>query len=353
MLQPFVANRTIPGYVALVGDRSHIISLDVGGYANVESRTPMKTDTVFWIASQSKAMTAAALMMLVDEGKVNIDDPIEKYLPEFKNEWVIAHQDGARMTLRRPKHEITIRNLMTHTAGLPYVPADEDPPYDVEPLRDLVRSYGLIPLNSEPGTKFFYSNAGFNTIGRLIEVVSGVPYAQFMKTRLFDPLGMKDTTFWPNKSQIARLATTYYPNSADTALKDGPLPLLHYPLDDPTREPMPSGGIFSTAEDVGRFCQMLLNGGVVDGKRILSANAVHLMTTAETAPATHTTYGFGWDIKGVSAEHGGVLHTLMTINPKRGLFSVFMVQVGTPWAGKQKDLMYSQWRAVTEAPSPL
>ena len=143
-------------------------------------------------------MTATALMMLVDEGKVNVDDPVEKYLPEFKGQWVKAEQDTDHMLLKRPVHPITVKNVLSHTSGLPFSSPLEQPTLDLLPLAARVRSYAMLPLEFEPDSKYQYSNAGINTAGRIIEVVSGMPYEQFMEQRLFQPLGMKDTTFWPS-----------------------------------------------------------------------------------------------------------------------------------------------------------
>src|SRR5262249_17834565 len=151
------------------------------------------------------------LMLLVDEGKVKLDDPVEKYLPEFKGMWVIVEQDKDHILLKKPKRPPTVRDVMNHTSGLAFRSAMEQPTIDVLPLKDAVRSYTMTPLNSEPGTKYVYSNAGINVGGRIIEVVSGMSYEKFLDVRVFKPLDMKDTTFWPNEDQLKRLATTYKP----------------------------------------------------------------------------------------------------------------------------------------------
>ena len=181
-LQPFVDSHTLAGAVVLVADRDKVLDLEAVGYADVAAKTPMKTDDLFWIASMSKPMTAAAFMMLVDEGKVKLDDPVEKYLPEFKDQWVIAEQDKDHMLLKRPTHPITVRNILSHTSGLPFTSAMETPTLDLLPLRDAVRSYAMTPLQFEPDSKYQYSNAGINTAGRIIEVVSGMPYEEFLRT---------------------------------------------------------------------------------------------------------------------------------------------------------------------------
>src|SRR5262245_5741011 len=201
-LQPFVEKGSLAGAVTLVADRDKVLSLEAVGYADVAAKTPLRTDALFWIASQSKPITATALMMLVDEGKVSLDDPAQKYLPELKDLWVVAEQGKDQMLLKRPKRPVTVRHLLIHTSGMPFRSAMEQPTLDRLTLRDCVLSYTMTPLQSEPGTKYQYSNAGINTAGRIIEVVGGMPYETFLQKRLFDPLGMTDTTFWPTEAQL-------------------------------------------------------------------------------------------------------------------------------------------------------
>jgi CubicO group peptidase (beta-lactamase class C family) len=203
-------------------------------------------------------------------------------------------------------------------------------------LRDAAKSYAMTPLQSEPGTKYQYSNAGINTAGRIIEVVSSMPYEEFLDKRLFGPLGMKDTTFWPNEDQLKRLAKPYKPNKDKNDLEETTIGQLKYPLNDRKRQPMPAGGLFSTADDVGRFCQMMLNGGVVNGKRILSEDAVKQMTTKQTGDAVKDNYVLGWSAGGDNFGHGGALSTNMTVNTKYGLVMVFLVQhAGFPGDGSK------------------
>jgi CubicO group peptidase (beta-lactamase class C family) len=201
----------------------------------------------------------------------------------------------------------------------------------------------MTPLQSEPGSKFSYSNAGINTAGRIIEVVSGKPYEEFLEKRLFGPLGMKDTTFWPSKEQLGRLAKSYKPNPANTGLEEIPIGQLKYPLNDRKRQPMPAGGLFSTARDVGRFCQMVLNGGTFEGKRYLSKDAVKQMTSKQTGDAVKVGYGLGWSTGGDTFGHGGAHATNMTIDTKRGLIMVFMVQhAGFPGDGGKSQGAFQQ-----------
>ena len=178
-LQPFVDSHSLAGAVALVADRDKILDVEAVGFSDVGANKAMKTDALFWIASQSKPITATALMMLVDEGKVHLDDPVAKYLPEFNNLWLAVEQDNEHLLLHRPKHPITVRNILSHTSGLPFSSAMEQPTLDTLSLEEGVRSYAMTPLQYEPGAKYQYSNAGINTAGRIIEVVSGMPYSEF------------------------------------------------------------------------------------------------------------------------------------------------------------------------------
>jgi CubicO group peptidase (beta-lactamase class C family) len=336
-VQPFVESHSLAGAVMLVADKDKILSLDAVGFADVGEKKPLRTNSLFWIASQSKPITAAALMMLVDEGKVRVEDPVEKYLPELKD-LVVAGDKGKNEPDRKPKEPITIRHILSHTSGMPFRSAKEQPTLDALTLREAVASYAATPLQSEPGTKYAYSNAGINTAGRIIEVVSGMAYEDFLDKRLFGPLGMKETTFWPNEEQLTRLAKSYRPNKEKTGLEAFEISQLKYPLSDRKRQPMPAGGLFSTANDVGRFCQMVLNGGTFQGKRYLSEDAVKQMTSKQTGDALKDGYGLGWSTGGGNFGHGGAHATNMNIDSKRGLITVWMIQhSGFPGDGNKSQ----------------
>jgi CubicO group peptidase (beta-lactamase class C family) len=340
-LQPFVDSHTLAGAVTLVASKDKVLSLEAVGYADVAAQRPMRTDSLFWIASMSKPMTAAALMMLVDEGKVGVDDPVEKYLPEFKGQMLAVEQDNDHVLLKKPSQPITVKDVLSHTSGLPFMSRVEQR-IDTYPLREAVLSYALSPLKFQPGSKYDYSNAGINTAGRIIEVVGRVPYEEFMQERLFGPLGMKDTTFWPSEAQVARLAKSYRPHADKTGLEETTITQLTYPLTNRDRGPSPAGGLFSTATDVSRFCRMVLNGGTYEGKRYLSEAAVRQMTSTQTGSLlndgkSENGYGFGWSTSrkalGSSGPapvggcgHGGAYATNMWIDPQRRLVTVFMVQ---------------------------
>ncbi|MFI5336777.1 MAG: serine hydrolase domain-containing protein, partial [Opitutales bacterium] len=257
-LRPFVARHMIAGAVTLVGSRDRVLSVETEGVADLSTGRPMAPDTVFWIASISKAITATALMMLVDEGEVKLDDPVEKYLQEFKGQMLMVENDQDHVLLRRPSQALTVRRLLTHTGGLTGRTGLEQR-IDRLSLRENVSVYPLLPLRFEPGSRYEYSNAGINTVGRIIEVVSGQSFENFLDQRLFAPLGMKDTTFWPDASQITRLAKAYQPNAGQTGLQETSIDQLTYPLSDRRRGACPAGGLFSTAHDLYLLGCMILN----------------------------------------------------------------------------------------------
>jgi len=328
-LQPFVDRHELAGAVMLVADKDRVLTVETVGFADIAAGEKMQPDTLFWIASQSKGITAAAVMMLVDEEKIALDDPVEKYLPEFTGQMVVTEKTADRVVLKKPSHPITIREVLSHVSGLPFRSEIETPTLDGLPLAAAVRSYAMTPLQTEPGTHYQYSNAGINTAARVLEVVSGMKYEDFMQQRLFTPLGMKDTTFWPNEEQVSRLAKSYRPNAAKTNLVEYPLGQLISPLTSRTnRFPMPAGGLFSTAKDTARFCQMLLNGGRLNGKRYLSEAAVTTLTTRQTPKAIRNSYGLGLSVGPDWFGHGGAHATNMEVHPSKELVLVWMVQHG-------------------------
>ena len=338
VLQPLMDSHQLAGAVVMVSTKDSTLNLEPAGYADLSARKPMRTDAIFWIASMSKPITAAALMMLVDEGKVNVDDPVTKYLPEFKDQWLAVEEDKEHVLLRKPSHPVLVRHILSHTSGMPATSPMEKPTLDLLRWRAAVLSYAITPLKTEPGAKYSYSNAGINTAGRIIEVAGGMPYEEFLQKRLFDPLGMDDTTFWPDEKQLRRLAKSYKVGKDGGALEEEVVTQLKYPLNDHSRQPMPAGGLFSTAADTTRFCQMVLNGGAYKGRRYLSEAAVKQMTSIQTGDLPQN-YGFGWTVLKRAAGdgrsegsfgHGGAYKTAMWVDPKKGLVLVLMRQHAGP-----------------------
>ena len=342
-LRRFVADGTVAGAVGLVADRAGVLWHDAVGLADVGAGRAMDRDALFWIASMTKPMTAVAAMMLVEQGRLATTDPVEKHLPEFRGQWRIETQAKDVLTLRRPGRAVTLRDLFTHTSGL----APFDAPRHDCSLGELVIAASQRPLLFEPGTQWKYSNSGMNTLGRVVETVAGVPYARFMQERIFAPLDMRDTTFWPTRAQIVRLAKSYRVAQTGAGLEEAGIRHLQGDLDDRTRTPLPMGGLFSTAADVARFYRMLLGGGELDGHRLLKPESVALMTRTHTGDLTTgfaegMSYGLGFGVvktpSGATARlaagsfgHGGAHGTQSWADPTRGIIYVLMIQrVGMP-----------------------
>jgi CubicO group peptidase (beta-lactamase class C family) len=378
-LQSSVDKGLVAGAVALVADRDEVVDIEAVGYSSLANKTPMRTDSLFWIASMSKSITASALMMLVDEGKVHADDPVEKYLPEFKGQQVAGNDRGPA---HPPRHPITVKEIMSHTSGL--VLASDRTLKQTWSLKDDVAEYAARPLRQEPGAKFEYNNCGIDTGGRIIEVVSGLPYADFMQQRLFDPLGMNDTTFWPTAKQAKRLARSARFNADKTGLEEVKLdkelsPALIERLGHGVTAPPellsdfgmgkipdyahhfaePAGGLFSTASDLGRFCRMLLNGGVDRGKRYLSQQAIRQMTSVQTGNVPvnpQEAYGLGWFVKIRADEgpsvgsfgHRGARRPVMWVDPNNGLALLLLVERFDMPGDGQKALYGSFLKAAIE-----
>jgi CubicO group peptidase (beta-lactamase class C family) len=326
-ITPLVEKNELAGAVFLVATKDKVIALDAVGYADVAAKKSMPSDAMFWIASQSKPITGAAVAILIDEGKVKLDDPVEKFLPEFKGQKVKVAKEGAEPTLEALENSITVRHLLAHTSGMPFRSAIEVPTLDRYTLEKRVKSYAETPLDSQPGTKYQYSNAGINTAARIIEVVTGKSFEDFLDERLLKPLEMNDTTFWPNESQAKRIARAYTTGEGGQGLREREIEQLHYPLTDRTeRFPMPAGGLFSTAADVAKFYQMLLNNGQWKGKQILSPEVVGALTSKQTPDSLKDGYGLGFSVGGPTFGHGGAYSTNSFADRDRGLILVWLVQ---------------------------
>ncbi|MDR2674679.1 MAG: serine hydrolase [Opitutaceae bacterium] len=329
-LRHYIDGQIMAGAVLLVADAKsgRVLAREALGRADIAAARPMRADDVFWVASMTKPVTAAAFMMLVDEGRAGLDDPVEKYIPGFNNDNLKVAKPGGGP----PSAVIRVRHLLSHTAGLRFINTTDKGLIDSVPLKTSVEHVLLDPLEHEPGEKFLYSNAGIDAAGRIIEIVSGMPYEKFLEERLFKPLGMADTTFTPAPGQLRRLAKTYRAAPEGKALAETRTGYLTYPLDAPGRHPSPSGGLFSTAGDMLRFCLMLAGGGVLDGRRYLSEEAVRRMTTKQTGPLVAKDYGLGLggSPDGKTFGHGGALKTDMMV--ENGQIRIFMTQHSGNWS---------------------
>lgn len=337
-LQDQIDRHEIAGAVTMVVSKDRVLHLETTGLADVAAHKPMKADTVFWIASMTKPITATAVLMLQDEGKLDVHDPVAKYLPEFAN-------------LKTPSGQpanLTLIQILTHTSGLGE--AGGPAAREAKTLADLVPLWLAAPMQFEPGSRWSYCQSGINAAGRVVEVVSGMSFDAFLKKRLFQPLGMTSTTFYPGASERARQVTAYAKNATTGSLEAVPPRPEFGPRD---RPPQGNGGLYSTAEDYGRFCQMLLGGGRFQGVRYLSEASMKQLSTPQTPEALPTgffqndTYGrrglnYGWALgtcvlkaphDGVPAMlspgtfgHGGAWGTQAWVDPVKGVAYVLMVQ---------------------------
>jgi CubicO group peptidase (beta-lactamase class C family) len=328
-MQKCVDDREVAGSVTLVATDKGVVHLDAVGKADLAADRKMATDDLFWIASMTKPVTGAAVMMMQDEGKLQVEDLVDKYIPEFAN----------LKTAEGEPAKVTIRHLLTHTSGLAEMSGQGSRP--VKTLAEAIPYYVNRPVPFKPGSKWVYCQSGINTAARVVEIVSGKTFDTFCDERIFGPLGMKDTTFYPTKEQLARLVQPYARNK-DGALEAAPLRMLGGPVSSRERMPMANGGLFSTASDYYRFCKMLLDGGQFGGKALLKPESVRQMTTVQSGDVkTGFTPGNGWGLgacvvrepQGVSAMlspgtfgHGGAFGTQAWVDPKLRRIYILMVQ---------------------------
>lgn len=339
-MHQFDKSNDLSGSVTLVGRTTGIVHFDAIGMADFDAKREMTRETMFKIASMTKPITALGIMILADEGKLSPDDPVEKHIPAFKGQKLKVGDD-----LKAPARPITLRDLMTHTAGLPNYPAACADVYQKrhKTLEETSNIIGKEPLVFEPGTKWSYCNPGIDTLGRVIEVCSGEPYHVFLQKRVFDPLGMKSTTYYPSAEQVANTATIY--NKKDNALVAATNQILEFPKD--AKHPVPAGGLYSTAGDIAKLCQAMLGKGALGGKRIVSEKNFLEMTKTQTGDiktgfTDGMSFGYGFAVvkepKGVTAMlspgsfgHGGAFGTQYWIDPTRDLYVILLIaRTGLP-----------------------
>ena len=319
----FVAAKQISGAVTLVARRGRVVHVGAVGKADVAGDREMTPDTVFAIASMTKPITAASVLILQDEGKLKLDDPVSKYIPAF----IDTKLSGGKS----PGREITVRDCLMHTNGLV---SDQR---NVGTLANTAEMLAKSELAFEPGSKWQYG-PGLSVAGRVVEVVSGKSFDQFLAERIFEPLEMKQTTFHPTDEQLKNLALLYQPTADKKEIERGTHWLYEVTAD---TSPNPSGGLYSTAGDLVRFYQMVLNGGDLNGKRVLSADAVKQMTSLQSGDlVTGFTPGNGWglgfclirepqgatdSLSAGSFGHGGAFGTQSWIDPNTEMIFVLLV----------------------------
>jgi CubicO group peptidase (beta-lactamase class C family) len=354
-----IKNKQIAGAVTMVVRHGKVAWLKPQGMLDREAGKAMPADAMFRICSMTKPITSVAVMMLYEEGKFQLGDPISKYLPEFKNPKVLVKAANGGSTYSIPAtREITIRDLLRHTSGLTYNwNPDLGKMYDDAnvatglleydgTIADSVKRLATQPLLFNPGDRWEYS-LGVDVLGRLVEVLSGMPLDQFFRTRIFEPVGMKDSYFYPPQEKLNRLAVAYgiFDEKGLTRFPDKPVTDgfftydASYPIAGPKKLFSGGGGLVSTAEDYARFCQMMLDNGMVSGKRLLSRKSVELMTHDQLGKiGPDQGFGLGFGIDGVKApldelgspgsyNWGGFFYTSFTIDPKEQMIVIFMAQL--------------------------
>jgi CubicO group peptidase (beta-lactamase class C family) len=328
-MQKHVTAGAISGAVTMVVTKDRILHLEATGLADLATARPMTTDAVFSIKSMTKPVTGVAVLMLQSEGKLNVDDPVAKYIPEF----------AALKTPSGQPANLTIAQLLTHTSGLGEGLGENGNKSDqTHNLADLVRQALASPMQYEPGIRWKYTQSGINTAARIVEVVSGVIFDQFLSSRLFEPLGMNSTRFYPGEKLQQRMVTLYSKHK-ETGLVDA-VP-RRTDLASRDRPPLATSGLYSTAGDYARVCQMLLHGGELDGRRYLTPEAVRLLATPRTGDLkAGFVPGSAWGLatgvvtepQGVTAMlspgtygHGGAYGTQAWIDPVKGVAYILMI----------------------------
>jgi len=338
-MKSFVDRGRAAGMVTLLAHKGKVIQQLAIGVQDLESQKPMKEDTIFQIASMTKPVTCVGIMILAEDGLLSIADPVEKFLPGFAKLQIREKADGDIEEIRKPKRKITLRDLMTHTSGMSGGYPDEFKDLFAKRDRTLAEAVEAFParfLDFEPGTKWGYSNMGIATLGRIIEIASGKSYENFLSERIFKPLGMNDSYFFVPENKRDRIATIYKLDDDKLAKADVDL------YRKAAKYPAPEAGLYSTAPDLFRFYQMMLNGGTIEGKRILSKLSVELMTANHTGDlnagfSPGVGFGLGWSVvrnaEGMfrlnsigTFGHGGLWKTYGWIDPKKELVGVILMQ---------------------------
>jgi CubicO group peptidase (beta-lactamase class C family) len=339
----------LAGAVTLVARKGKVVHFETHGWADLESKKSMSQDTLFRMASTTKPVTAVAIMMLMEEGKLRLNDPVSKFIPEFKDTKVAVPKSGSdEIELVAANRSITIRDLLTHTSGLAsggpgskeaMKVSKERKPTDT--LADAIPRLGAVPLDFQPGTKWAYSGgAAFDILGRIVEIASGQPFDVFLRERVFEPLGMKDTFFVVPDDRKARMATIY--RGTAKGIEKMPTPTFLAG----TTYFSGAGGLTSSTEDFARFAQMLVNGGQLNGKRLLGPRTVRLLGSNHVGtlfggqlgrPREGLGFGFGvevvldpikagWQRSVGSYGWDGAFGTIFEVDPREQMIVVLMMQ---------------------------
>ncbi len=358
VVQRSVDQGEIAGAVTLVARHGQVVWLKATGNQDRENSKPMRTDSIFRICSMTKPIVTLGIMMLYEEGRFQLDDPISKYIPEFSDPKVlVTPKEGKPYTIPATQ-PITIRNLLTHTSGIGYNWDPDLGPFYKEAniaaglltfdgtIGENVKRLARLPLLFNPGERWNYG-LNIDVLGYLIEIISGKPLDQFLKERIFEPLGMRDTFFYVPEEKVDRLATAYtwYEGKGlarfpDTPITEGTFSYsADYPIHGPKKLFSGGAGLCSTASDYARFCQLMLNKGKLGKMQLISRKSVELMTHDQLGPKfPEQDFGLGFGIDGAKTplhelgsagqyQWGGFFYTAFTVDPKEDMITVFMAQL--------------------------
>jgi CubicO group peptidase (beta-lactamase class C family) len=363
-MNEFERRGELAGTVTLLQRHGAMAHFAATGWADVEARKPMRLDTIFQIMSMTKPFTGICVMLLAEEGKLRINDSVERYLPEFHAQKMIAGT-GANADMRIPLRPITIRDLMTHTSGVIADPPTSTGPITIKmdlPLSRAVSLYAREPLQFEPGSQWLYSTVGIDILGRIVEVVSGMKYEEFLSRRIFEPLGMADSYIFLPESKRPRLAAVY-------TLQDGKMVKAManimggdpYAFRDGAVYSGPGFAMYSTAADLANFYQMMLDKGIFRGRRLLAQTSVQMMSMVQTGDLkagrqlgdgfgltweiTKDPIGMLWGLNKGAFHHSGAFGTFGYVDPAADLIGIYLTQ----WDGPNANLPWETFTTVAAA----
>jgi CubicO group peptidase (beta-lactamase class C family) len=378
-VQRHIDAHDISGAVTVVARKGRLAHLEAHGLMDTDTKKGMSKDTLFWIASMTKPITGTAVLMLLEEGKIRLTDPVSKFIPEFRGMKVAVMQERPAGPAAPPSgpgtgplfyavpatREITIQDLLSHVSGLVSGGAASAAELAKvarkpgETLADYIPRLGTTPLDFQPGSRWSYSpGAGFETLGRIVEVVSGQTFDQFLRQRIFDPLRMKDITFHPGKEQLSRVTTMYHRANNELSKVDTSARMNN------TSYFSGAGGLMSDAEDYLQFGEMLANGGQLNGVRLLSPKTVELMSSIfapDTLPGRAKGRGFGLSVQVISdsiaantrisnGSYGwdGAFGTHFWVDPKEKIVGILMIQTDNPNRDLNGDFENAVMQAIIE-----
>lgn len=351
VLQPYVDNGQLSGAIS-VFYKDGVQETCCVGYADVEAKRPIKLDNVFMQCSQTKGFCGVTIAKLVEEGKISLDDPVSKYLPEFKELWVlVSNKDGVK-TLQKAKNTLTVRMVLNHTGGFPFEASVKR--NDVRgggwsggaPLRQVAAVAAESPIMFEPGTRDLYSNTGIDIGGAIVEVVTGMKWEDYLKQEVLDPLGMKSTWFWPTDKQLKKKIELYAFKDNAPAEWVEEMAWQQRPYNDSHVFASAGAGLWTTAADQLKFYKMLMNLGVGEnGVRILKEETVKSILACSTRPNNMGGYSLGLNAPVKDTEdawfgHGGAWGTNCMVNWHKKQLKLWVIQSAggpQPWSGKVNE----------------